>query len=345
MFRKTILLVTVLLLSLSALSYVAAQDEPVASGLNNPRHISFDSEGTLYVAEAGIGGDQDGKGPYGPVKFGETSQITAVTADGEQAVVIPNLISMDNGGQIEGTTDMVVTEDSIWVTLGMSLTAGLPDGKQGAALVQFDKITGEAKQVIDLAAFEAANNPDKAQEMVSNPAALVVDSDGKVFIADASANDVLTWTEQDGLQIFASWPAEQDKPQSVPTSLAMSPDGDIYVGFLGGYPFAKDSARIEVYAADGTLKDTYANLTLVTDILLAADGTLYAVQMADGYGDTGFNADTGSLVKVSKDGLEVVVDKLSSPYGIAQSEDGQLFISVNALGAPETGVVLAVGGL
>lgn len=344
MFRKSILGTGVAIFTLSV-GLVAAQGEPVATGLISPRHISFDSDGTLYIAEAGSGGDLDGTGPFGALKFGETSQISAVTADGEQAVVIPGLISMDAGGQIEGATDVYVTEDSIWATLGMSLTGDFPEGKVGAALVEFDKATGETKQVIDLAAFETENNPDQAEELVSNPAALAVDADGKVYVADASGNSLLTWTAEDGLQVFAVWPAAQDSAQSVPTSVDIGPEGDVYVGFLSGFPFAAGSARIEVYGADGVLKTTYSDLTLITDVLVAADGSLYAVQMADGFGDTGFNADSGSVIKVSAESLEVIAEGLSSPYGIAQSTDGTLYVSVNALGAPESGEVVTVGGM
>ncbi len=325
-------------------SVVAAQDEPVASKLNNPRHIAFDTDGTLYIAEAGQGGDSDGKGPYGAVKFGETGQISALSPDGEQAVIIPNLISMDVGGEIEGVTSIYPTEDSIWATLGMGIVEGLKDGQHVSAIVQYDKKTGEVKQVIDLGAFETQNNPDKGSELVSNPAALAFDKEGKLYIADASANDILTWTEKDGLQVFAVWPAEQGKTQSVPTSLAISPDGDINVGFLSGFPYDPNTARIEMLGTDGKLKKTFSNLTLVTDILLTADGTLYAVQLSDVYGDAGFNLDKGSVVKVTDNGSEVVADNLNSPYGIAQSKDGQLFVSTNALGATDSGSVIIVGG-
>jgi len=333
-----------MLLLTGAASLVAAQDEPVASKLNNPRHIAFDTDGTLYIAEAGQGGDTEGKGPYGKVKFGETSQISALTTDGEQAVIIPDLLSMDAGGEIYGVTSVLLTDDSIWATLGMGLVEGLKDGQHVSAVVQYDKKTGEVKQVIDLGAFETQNNPDKGSELVSNPVALAFDKDGKLFIADASGNDILTWTEKDGLQVFAVWDAVQGKTQSVPTSLAISTDSDVYVGFLSGFPYDVNSARIEVLGADGKPKKTYSNLNLVTDILLSPDNTLYAVQIADGYGDLGFNADTGSVVKVTDAGTEVVADKLNAPYGIAQSKDGQLFVSTNALGEADAGNVIILGG-
>lgn len=147
-------------------SSVAAQDEPVASQLNNPRHIAFDTDGTLYIAEAGQGGTSDGKGPYGAVKFGETAQISALTPDGEQAVIIADLMSMDAAGEIGGVTAVYLTDDSIWATLGMGLKEGLKDAQHVSSVVQYDKKTGEVKQVIDLGAFEFQNNPDNGSELV-----------------------------------------------------------------------------------------------------------------------------------------------------------------------------------
>jgi hypothetical protein len=58
----------------------------------------------------------------------------------------------------------------------------------------------------------------------------------------------------------------------------------------------------------------------------------------------GFNLDKGRVVKVTDSGVEVVADNLNSPYGIAQSKDGQLFVSTNALGDVDTGAVIIVGG-
>ena len=69
---------------------VAAADAPphrpgvtVAAGLNNPRQLTFDYQGNLYVAEAGTGQlnatDQSGTcgpGPEGESCAGNTSSIT-----------------------------------------------------------------------------------------------------------------------------------------------------------------------------------------------------------------------------------------------------------------------------
>jgi len=321
----------------------------IASGLNNPRHIFFGSDGTLYIAEAGQGGDIEAQGPFGPVKAGQTAQISAVASDGTQSVVVPNLVSMDGGfGQIEGPTSILVTDDSYWITLGMGTQEPIADGALTMAVVQIDKASGEIKQNIDMSAFELENNPDSSQEKVSNPADLALGADGTLYIADASGNTVLTWTADTGLQLFASWPVTDspEDPQSVPTSLAIGPDGDVYVGFLSGFPFPYKGARIERLAPDGTLKETYSDLTLVTDILVTADGTLYAVELANGFGDAGYNANTGRVVKVVKGDIGVVLDGLNYPYGIAQDNDGNLFVTVDsAFLSPDSGKVIPVGGM
>jgi sugar lactone lactonase YvrE len=138
--------------------------------------------------------------------------------------------------------------------------------------------------------------------------------------------------------VFASWSVD-DNP--VPTTVAVGPDGSVYVGFLTGFPFPSEASRIEVYSPEGELAQTFEGLTMVTDLLLGDDGTLYAVQMADSFGDQGFNPESGSVVAVSEDGIVPVVEGLNFPYGLALTPDGGLVVSLNAaFGEPGTGMVI-----
>ena len=336
------LLLTLILLSLSAIAF--AQDEPVASGLNNPRHINFGSDGTLYIAEAGQGGDQAVQGPFGEVLAGLTARLSAVSPEGEQSIVVSGLVSMDAGfGQIEGLMSSYVTDTSYWLVLGMGTQEPLVEGANVEAVVELDRETQEVLQVIDLRAFEASNNPDEQQEVVSNPSDIAVAEDGTLYITDASANALFSWTADDGLTLLASWVPASGEAQAVPTSLALGADGTIYVGFLSGFPFAPGSARIDAYSPEGELVETYEGLTLVTDILLTADGTLYAVEMASGFGDTGYIAESGRVVSVTADGVAVVAEGLNYPYGLAQDADGNLYVTVNsAFVEPDSGQVIAL---
>jgi hypothetical protein len=350
---------TLLLLMLGLLAGIAAAQEPATTpevemsmpgevmveGLNNPRHLTLGADGTLYVAEAGLGGTEVGQGPFSEIVFGTTGQITAI-ANGEKSVIIPGLISMDAGfGQIEGPMAVTVTETDYWVVLGMGPQEP-PEGARVEAVVQLNRETMEVGAVIDLRAFEAENNPDGAAEVVSNPADLAVAADGALLIADASGNSVIRWTAEGGATLFASWPGTDDAAQAVPTSLAIGPDGDVYVGFLSGFPFASQGARIERYSAAGELKETYAGLTLVTDILVTADGTVYAVEMASGFGETGFNPNSGRIVMVHSSGLAPLVEGLNIPYGMVMDGEGNFWVTANsAFAAPDGGVILRVPGM
>jgi sugar lactone lactonase YvrE len=252
---------------------------------------------------------------------------------------------MDQSGQVDGPSAIYVTDDSYWVALGLG-PKNPPAGSHVSSVVQLDRKDLSVREVIDFGAWEVKNNPDKGQELTSNPVDIAVDKDGKLYIADASGNSVLTWTKQDGIQLFAGWPIDADGnvPPAVPTAVSIGPDGDIYIGFLSGYPFPTKGARIERYSPDGKLKETYDNLTLVTDVLVTQDGTIYAVQFADSFTDSGYNPKSGSIVTVSKDGLKTIADKLNFPYGLAQNADGKLFIAVNtAFGDKDSGQVISIG--
>jgi hypothetical protein len=344
MLKKWFLILLVLGASFSAL---ALDDETLASGLNNPRHITFGPDGVLYIAEAGSGGETDVAGPFGPAKAGLSAQISAILPDGQQVVIVPELVSMDVGfGQIEGPMAVLVTEETYWVVLGQGPRDDTFGGAVVEAVVELDRETLETRRVIDLRAFEEENNPDQADEVVANPADLAAAPDGTLYIADASANAVLRWTAEDGLELFAAWPVSDDAPSAVPTAVAVGPDGDLYVGFLSGFPFPAGGARIERYNAGGELQQTYDGLTLVTDVLVAADGSLYAVELASGFGDTGYNPASGRIVRVADGGLEVIAEGLNFPYGLAMDAEGSLYVTVDsAFAAPDSGRVIRLGGM
>lgn len=349
MLRK---LTTLFLLVCSIVLVIAvqAQDEdvPVASGLNSPRHITFGPDGTLYIAEAGTGGDTKVPSPAGggEVNFGNTARVSIVDQDGTQNVLVDSLPSViDDFGQGQGVNQVILTDTTLWAVVGQGPTPeNIPaDGGVMTAVVVVDPESITIRDVIDLFAFEQENNPDGTPDLASNPTEMVIASDGTIYIVDASANALLSWTEADGLQLVHAWEVDEMTAAPVPSSLAIAPDDSLYVGFLTGFPFEPGTAKIEHWA-DGELVETFEGLTLVTDVALDADGNLFAVQFADGFGATGFNPNTGSVVQVSADGITPIMTGLNLPYGIAQNPDGgEWFVTVNsAFSAPGSGAVLRV---
>ncbi len=315
----------------------------IASELRSPRQLFYDGEGTLYIAEAGLAGDSQLQvDPENIVNAGLTSRVSAVDAQGTYSVLVPGLPSIqvrpgDNG--LRGAQAIYVTDDAYWVGIGET-----PVGLFGLSLfrrvLEIDRETWRINRMIDTAAGAAALRQPDPEAVSSDPVDLALSPDGLLYIADAGCNCVWTWRPSVGLLPFATWDID-DNP--VPTSIDFGPDGDVYVGFLSGFPFPTEGSRIERWSPEGELVETFEGLTLVTDVLVDDEGTIYAVEHAAGFGDQGFIPDSGRVVMVSSEsGVIPIIEGLRTPYGLAQAPDGSLVVSIGSADATGTGMVIAV---
>ena len=314
----------------------------VLSGLNNPRGISYDADGNLYVAEAGAGGDNVLMAtPDGDIKAGFSSQINMLSKDDKQSIALPGLFSVATpSGETTGIAAVYAQGDSLWLALSGGGPAPNPQPLYGDAVIEVDKTNGRIKTYIDTFAYELANNPDGADVVDSNVNNLTWGPDGTLYIVDTGANDILSWTPTNGLKTFAVW-----KDDPVPTAMRFAPDGTFYVSFLG-QGLAPGAGKVEHWSADGkTLMDTFGNLTTVTDIAIGKDGGVYAVELLTQFGAQGPVPMTGAVVEVSKDGANPVAENLPQPYALAQAPDGSWAVSVGStFGPPGTGAVIKLGG-
>ena len=331
--KRIALLVLLVVLTITLIIPASAQDGAtvVADDLHNPRQMSFDAEGNLYIAEAGDGGTQLSVDNDG---FGATAQVTVVSTDGTQDVLLRGLISY-LPGQSRGASAAQVTDESIWLLIGESNDFSIPFTH---ALVELDRDTNRVKRWVDLLTIELEEDPDGNDNEQSNPVDFTIADDGTIYIANAGCNCLMAWNEADGVSIFHAWDFASDNP--VPTSVDIGAEGDLYVGFLTGFPFPQGTARIEQWSTAGELVQTYGGLTAVTDVLIAEDGTIYAVEIGESF-DSSSGWAPGRVVMVSEDGVTAVMDGLNAPYGLAQSPDGTLVVSVGAFGG-DNGQVLIV---
>ena len=313
----------------------------IASGLNNPRQLSFGPDGSLYVAEAGSGGSgpcfTGGEGST--VCYGTSGSITRISPRGKQSRVLTRLPSIGNkgtpgnlqdpaGGESIGAADVkVIGNGKLAVLFGLGTDpanrAGLPaSGQRLGTLAAVDVKSGRSRQIADIAGFEARRNPIHNPD--SDPAGML-EVHGRYQVADAGGNDVVKVARNGKVRLLAVLvdgppvPAPPDgslvAPQSVPTSVAIGPDGATYVSQLTGFPFPKGGANIYRIGRDGKPRVYASGLTNVTDLAWSGH-TLYAVQLSTNGLLTG---PMGSLVKISHRGAtpQVVVDNLFAPYGIA----------------------------
>ena len=213
---------------------------------------------------------------------------------------------------------------------------------------------GSVTEVASTYAFEVANNPDP-NILDSHPYGLTAGPDGMLYVADAGANTVLRIDPASGatslVALMPGLPGPFPNPNRggamemdpVLTIVALDLDGNPLVSLLTGFPFPPEASKVVAVFADGELSDFATGLTMTTDMQRAADGRLYAVQMAV-FTYQGPTPDSGRLVRIDDDGsvTEVLTD-LPFPTGLAIAANGDAYLTVNGAGGPGGGVIKFAG--
>lgn len=321
----------------------------VASGLNNPHGLTFGSDGSLYVSEAGTGGPgasiKSGDGSI--VSYGATGSVTKLLG-GTQTRILTGLPSLGDqtttpapGAGATGLQDVAFGKDgSLYGVIGLGADTSLQAtaGPDLATLVKFDTASNSYQKIADLGAYETKNNPD-GTSTDSNPYSLAVLDDGSFAVADAGANDVIGVTA-DGktlstLGVFAARPNPlpfgPPTFQAVPTGLTVGPDGALYVGELTGFPYPAGSA--DVFRLDpktGISTVVASGFTNIGDITFGPDGKLYVLQISTNGLASKLGPGPGALIEVdTKTGQKTVLGTtgLFFPTGLTAGPDNALYIS------------------
>ena len=305
--------------------------EVVADGLMNPRQLAFDADGTLYVTESGMGGDEEvappqeaeeeaeevigspaaeaieeaeeaatpspgeaEAGPGGPVTRGDTGQVTAVAPDGTQSVVATGLPSTGLGAEAVGPTGIVVADGQIWVANGgAALELGIEPLPNENSVVQIDPDAGEATLVADLGAYEEANNPD-GTDVNPNLYGMDLGADGQLYVADAGGNTLFRVDPASGT--FALLGVVPERP--VPAELAPPP---------GATPEADMPTSLQA---------------VPTAVHVGDDGNVYVGLLG------GLAPGAGAVVVAQADGTFIdTATGMSAVVGVALGPDGSLYAS------------------
>jgi hypothetical protein len=314
----------------------------VAAGLTNPRGMTWGTDGTLFVALAGSGGDTPGEPPI-DLEFmgGPTASVVRIEAGCPVAVAdgLPSARDVDGG--VTGVADVAILGDQLYALIAAAGDLyGNPGSTNGVYQVNAD---GTSTLIADTSGWLAANPPETAGWTAppegypnpGNPFAMVADeASGLLWVADALNGLVFTVTP-DGTLTQAADLSEQ---HPVLTGVAVDPAGGIYIGNLTPAPYVNGTAKVVHVAADGTVTDAITGLTTVTGVAVGDDGILYALEMSTGNTEEPpfMVPGSGRLVRQT-DGtaFEEVVGGLMFPVALKAAPDGALSIALPAFGADD----------
>jgi len=348
----------------AAVAGTPAKLEVVASHLNNPRKLFIGPDHAVYVVEAGAGGRDKCLGA-GTTRtcVGLTGSITRIR-NGAQTRVVTGLWSgaLPNGRRAQGPADVILEHGRYQVLLqnGSINSRGFnnlgPDAATAGDLITTRPGRAAPAVLFNFAAFEVAKNPDHGRGPGARFGNPPIDSDPYAFVAyrggyavvDAAGNDLL-WIAPNGkVSVLAVFPTQRLKltraigkligappsmrsitVQSVPSTVAVGPDGALYVGELTGVPFAPGSARVW-RIVPGRRPTVYASgFTTISD--LAFDGPNLLVLELSTKGLLSGKS-PGALTRVTPAHAKVVLASEGLLYPTGLAVDGEsIYVSNNGL--------------
>jgi hypothetical protein len=354
----------------------------LASGLNQPKKLSIGPNGDVIVAESGDGVIPSSCTDGNEVScLDMSSSIASISPWGNVRTLVGDLPSVGAPGDptaestgvaqaryVNGKLYALFQNTNIDATTGEQQYG--PGGALLGDLVAFSKhhpSATNAKVLAQFGPFEAANNPDNGEgTAVAVGQEAAIDSDPYAFVpwhggfavADAAGNDLL-FVKNGKISVLAVFPTiteiappgtlgpTQTTPvpveaQPVPDSVAVGPDGALYIGQLGGFPFGVGQQSVFRYSKQSGLKTYATGFTAIGDVAFDHSGNLLVLEIDQiGLNDPSTGLPTpGALIKVdrwSKHQTTLLTDGLEFPTGMAVGNHGEIYIS-------NYGVLPATGG-
>jgi hypothetical protein len=323
-------------------------------GLSSPKGLATDAAGDAVVAQGAFGAP-------GPV-------------------LVHILRGRDRGETVE------VTEPLNLIDVAVSPLDDTGWGIGGDRVLGHQLADGTIVEVLDIIGYQQGDPDPVDQEgnpTESNPYGLAVLPNGDALVADAAGNDIIRVTPNGVATTLATFDVEtvstdhltpeqreafglppdvtELPAEAVPTSVAIGPDGFVYVGELKGFPFRPGSSHVwridpnangvvcSVTAPEPGCTVAVSGLTAIQDIAINhKNGALYVYELAAG-GVLAFEAgfETGQLppavllkIKNNKR-TEIHAGLLSEPGGVAISRNSTVLVTHRVF-TPDGGQLIRV---
>jgi hypothetical protein len=298
----------------------------VMSNLDNPRGLAWGPEGGLYVAEAGTGGPQACFATLrGPAFAGFTGAVSRLWHSVQERVATGLPSYTENawtGVAATGPHDIALLgRGNAQVSIGLgndpSLRPTCPGiGPMFGWLAQVPA-SGNWRLDVDVSAYEQSANPDGSVPPDSNPYGLLAEP-GATVATDAGGNDLLRIAANGSISTLAVFPSRSNSTRgfdSVPTAVAVGPDGAYYVGELAS--FVPGGANVWRVVPGQPPTVFQAGFTTIIDITFGPDGSLYVLEFGP-----------GNLWRVPAVGpRSLVATGFVTPGSVTIGSDGAFYVS------------------
>ncbi len=319
---------------------LVATSSVYASGLNLPRGLKFGPDGTLYVAEAGVGGSnldsscQQVIPPVGPYKGSNTGSRISKISNGQRITVADNLpSSTDAMGDIMGVGDVAYIGNTLYgVLAGAGCSHAVPDIPNGVVQILPNK---KWRMFANLSAF-IQSHP------VANPNPGDFEPDGTWYSLQAVENDLYAVEPNHGEidkidrsgHISRLIDVSAIEGHIVPTSIVYH-NGSFYMVNLSTFPISGKSNVYKI-TLDGKISTVYTGFSMAQGIAFDKAGGLYVLE---GTTNNPFpTPGTGDVIRIDPSGVRAtIVSGLNFPTAMVMGPDNKLYISNWGFGPPLVG--------